>query len=225
MDPTDYTQWIERESAAFAAVIDAGSLDARVAGCPEWSLRELAWHLGNVQQMWTTTVLAGVDVMPDLGEEPPGPTDAVALAAWMRASTDGLLDALRSTAFDTPAWAWWKIDHTVGAIARHQVHEAAVHRWDAQSAVGAPEPFARTEADDGIDEFVWIARQFGEPAPVAFVATDSGQSISVADVPPLVTASAPASDLVLLLYRRISPDAVRVEGDRATLDAFLTAVD
>ena len=42
----------------------------------------------------------------------------------------------------TPAWVWWRDDRTVGAIARHQVQEAAVHRWDAQSAVGTPEPLA-----------------------------------------------------------------------------------
>ncbi len=180
----------------------------RVPGCPEWSLRDLAWHLGNVQQMWTTTVLAGADVRPDLGEEPPGPHDTPELAQWMRASSRGLVAALRSTPYDTPAWAWWKDDHTVGAIARHQVHEAAVHRWDAQSAVGTPEPIALSVADDGVEELVWITRQFVEPAPVRSWRPTRDTRVPVADRPPLVTASATASDLVLLLYRRISPDAV-----------------
>jgi uncharacterized protein (TIGR03083 family) len=142
----------------------------------------------------------------------------------MRSSTSELLDALRATAYDAPAWAWWRDDHTVGAIARHQVQEAAVHRWDAQSAGGTPEALPQPEADDGVDEFVWIYRQFGEPASMLFVATDSGLTVATLDAPPAVTVSATASDLVLLLYGRVSPAAVAVEGDRSVLEQNLEPV-
>lgn len=229
MPTIDFLDWIERESEAFASVLDSGDLDARVPGCPDWALRDLAWHLGRVQRFWTVTVRAGADVDPTRPTESSLPTDATGLAAWMRASTHELLDALRTSDPSTPAWVWWRDERTVGAITRHQVQEAAVHRWDAQSAVGVPEPLAPPVAEDGVDEFIWIARQLRDPAPITLIATDSGRSFpvsdpAVADAPSVVTVSATASDLVLLLHGRISAGDVQVEGDRAALGTFLVPV-
>jgi uncharacterized protein (TIGR03083 family) len=221
----DAVPWIERESEAFASVIDAGRLDRSVPGCPEWTLRDLAWHLGRVQRFWTRAVRAAADREPERpAAEATGPEREPELAAWMRAATHELLDALRTVSFDTPAWTWWRDNRTVGAIARHQVQEAAVHRWDAQSAVGTPESLAPEVADDGLEEFLWIARQLRGPAPITFVATDSDRSFPASDDEPRVTVSAPASDLVLLLYGRVSADRMQVVGDRATLDAVLMPI-
>jgi uncharacterized protein (TIGR03083 family) len=163
-------------------------------------------------------------VPPDFAGNRAAPSKAPDLAAWMRASTADLLDALRTNDPETPAWVWWRDDRTAGAIGRHQVQEAAVHRWDAQSAAGAPEPIAPEVADDGVDEFVWISRQLRAPAAITLVATDSGRSFPVSDSEPAVTVSATASDLVLLCYRRLPASAVRVEGDRSVLDAFLLPI-
>ena len=228
MPEPDFLAWIERDSETFASVLAGGDLDARVPGCPDWALRDLAAHLGRVQRFWAAVVRVGADTKPAHPEINP-PADGPALADWMRAASHYLLDALRTTDPATPAWVWWRDDRTVGAIARHQVQEAAVHRWDAQSAVGEPEPIAQGAADDGIDEFVWISRQLRDPAPILLVATDSGRSFPVADPavcdgPSTVTVSASASDLVLLLHGRIGPAAVRVDGNRAVLDAFLVPV-
>jgi len=220
----DYNRWIGRESEAFASVLESGRRERRVPGCPEWSLRDLAGHLGRVQRLWTDVIAAGADVEPTFPTDMTGPEDAAELTAWMRGSTRDLLAALRAVPFDTPAWVWWRDGRTVGAIARHQVQEAAVHRWDAQSAAGTPGALAPEVADDGVDEFIWIARQMRGPAPITLVATDSGRSFPASDDEPLVTVSASASDLVLLLYGRISPDQVQVEGDRATLDAALMPI-
>ncbi len=221
----DPEQSIARESEAFAAVVDAGSLDAQVPGCPEWTLRDLTCHLGNVQRFWAGLVRAGVDERPVFEDEPPGPAEGSELAAWMRASTRDLLEALHGTTYDTPAWAWWRDDHTVGAVARHQVQEAAVHRWDAQSAVGAPAPIPQPDSDDGVDEFIWIARQMWGDAPILLVATDSGLRVPLSETDAVVTVSACASDLILLFHGRLAVDAVSVEGDRTRLEEFLRPVD
>jgi uncharacterized protein (TIGR03083 family) len=223
VDTPDFLDWIAQESEAFAAVLESGDLDARVPGCPEWALRDLAEHLGRVQRFWAAVVLVGADTQPPHPEIHP-PADAPGLAAWMRASSRDLLDALRATDPATPAWVWWRDDRTVGAIARHQVQEAAVHRWDAQSAVGEPQPLEQPVADDGVQEFVGIARQLRDPAPVTLTLTDTGRSITVSDKPSVVTVSATASDLVLLLHGRIAVDHVRVEGDRDALAPFLVPI-
>jgi len=223
MTSVDFSVWIDRESAAFASTIDTGQLEQHVPGCPDWTLRDLAWHLGRVQRFWSTVIRAGADVEP-VRPSGAGPTEAGELAAWMRASTAALLDALGTRAPETPAWTWWHHNRTVGAIARHQVQEAAVHRWDAQSALGAPEPIPEPIANDGVDEFVWIARQLRDPAPIAFVATDTGRVSCLCDDAPVVMVSAPACELVLLLYGRIAADRVVVDGDRAMLEQFLAPV-
>ena len=60
--------------------------------------------------------------------------------------------------------------------------------------------------------------------PIALHASDTGTTVSAGDDPPVVTASASASDLVLLLYSRVNADDVTVAGDRAVLDAFLQPI-
>jgi uncharacterized protein (TIGR03083 family) len=215
--------FIETESGAAAATISPESLDARVPSCPDWSLTELIGHLGRVQRFWATTVHAG-ELDPEFPTEV-GPSDAAELDAWFRASTRELLDALRTVPWDTPAWTWWKEDRAVGAIARHQVQEAAVHRWDAQlAAVAKPDPLPAKLAEDGVDEFCWIARQMRGPQPIAFHATDTNRTFAAGTDAPVVTVSAPASDLVLLLYGRVALNEVEIAGDRDVIEAFLVPI-
>jgi uncharacterized protein (TIGR03083 family) len=217
--------WIADESEAFARTLEPDALDNQVPSCPDWKLRDLTAHLGRVQRFWAATVMRAEDVEPqflDPGVQPPATGD---IAAWMRASTRALLDALRTTPWNAPAWTWWRDDRTVGAIARHQVQEAAVHRWDAQLAIGTPAPLPRALADDGVDEMLWIARQLRDPAPITFHATDTGNTYAVGEGDALATVSATASDLVLLMYGRRALDDVHVHGDRARLEAFLQPIE
>src|SRR4029079_1114847 len=86
----DHIGWIERDSEAFAVSLATTPLDARVPGCPDWSLADLAWHLGNVQRFWARIVRVGADVQPEFPDEQ-APPDALDVA-WMRDSTAALLD-------------------------------------------------------------------------------------------------------------------------------------
>ena len=218
--------WIETESDAFAATIRADALDHLVPGCPEWTLRELVRHLGVVQRFWARDVRRGADVEPEFDEGKPGPHEADDLAAWMRASTRELIDSLHDISWDTAAWVWWKEPRNVGAIARHQAQEAAVHRWDAQSASNvSAAALPDALAADGVEEFLEIARQLRDPTPITFVATDTGGSFPLSAGPSRATVSAIAADLVLLLYGRRSLDEVAVEGDRSVVEAFLLPIE
>jgi uncharacterized protein (TIGR03083 family) len=222
-EPIDHLDRIRADSLRFVECLADADPAARVPSCPDWSLTELILHLGRVQRFWATTVRAG-ELDPEFPAQETGPDNAEDLAAWFRASTRELLSALNDVAWDTPAWTWWKEDRTVGAIARHQVQEAAVHRWDAQLALGSPQPLPEKLAGDGVDEFLWIARQMRGPEPIAFRATDTGTTYAAGSGEPVVTVSAPASDLVLLLYGRVSTDDVVIEGDAGALAPFLVAI-
>ena len=223
LTPDEILGAIESESAAAAATITLIPLDARVASCPDWSFAELIWHLARVQRFWATTVRAG-GADPVEPARAAVPSDAGELETFFRESTRQLVDALHETSWEAPAWTWWKDERTVGAIARHQVQEAAVHRWDAQSALRSPDPLAPAVAEDGVDEFLWIARQLRGLEPIAFHATDAGSTFAAGPGDPIATVSAPASDLVLLLYGRLTVDDVEVTGDRAALDAYLVPI-
>jgi uncharacterized protein (TIGR03083 family) len=226
LQPGDISRYIELESDAFAATIDSPNLDRQVPGCPDWTLWWLVGHLGSVQRFWAETVRAGGEVP----EDPPGLAvhEADAVASWYREQSRELLRALRETPWAARAWTWWGEPATVGAIARHQAQEAAVHRWDAQSAIGPAEPIETPVADDAVDEFLDILRRLdrvdGLPSAVRVHATDSGSDWTVGPGEPAATLSATASDLLLFLYGRVRDRAVEIDGNRAAVDALLAQV-
>lgn len=233
----DRLELIEDRSAALRAAAASADPAARIPGCPDWSVRDLVAHLGEVQRFWAATVAAGPALRPpaeDLvqGREPDGD-----LLQWSVQSTLVLLDALKAAGADTGCWTWWAESGnpaTAGSVARHQVQEAAVHARDAQEAAGAPQPLPAAVAVDAVDEFLNVG--FGSmdgwphaPARVRLVCDeglawtlilDETGASTVRGLPgegPDVgaTLSGTASDLLLGLYRRAPWDDVplRVTGD------------
>jgi uncharacterized protein (TIGR03083 family) len=224
----DDLQAIRANSTRFLSVVDGADLDVGVPSCPEWSVRTLVEHLGRVQRFWADNVRAGDPLQPSRREHR-APASDDGLVEWMRGSTDELLDALEHSSPDAPCWTWWGVPRTCGAVARHQVQEAAVHRWDVEGAVGDPTPIDTAVADDGVAEF--LETVLGATAStllgsVSLVSEDTGGRWIVGDQRgshAVVRAS--ASDLVLLLYGRIPQADVEVEGDATRLRELLGAAD
>ncbi len=236
-----YTLIDERSAALRDAVAAAAVSDARVPACPEWELGDLVAHVGAVQRFWAVVVRAGDATGPPdratLGDrEPHGD-----LLTWSAESTSLLLAALRGVPDDAPAWAWWgdsTAPLTVGAIARHQVQEAAVHAYDAQEALGLPQPLPAAVAVDGVAEFLQVGVGSLGPWPhrsarIRFDAVDGpshvldlspagGQLDPPASGEPVAAVRASASELVLALYGRIPFDTLPVEGDRSVLTQLRT---
>ncbi|MEU3792331.1 maleylpyruvate isomerase family mycothiol-dependent enzyme [Streptomyces fructofermentans] len=239
---------IEDRSAAlraeFAASPDPG---VRVPSCPDWSLGDLVEHLTGVHRFWADTVEAGPAGRPPAEASAEAPADAPASADLLDRSvvaTERLVAVLRSAGPAAGCWTWWgdaDVPMTSGAVARHQVHEAAVHAFDAQLAAGAPQPVPASVALDGIDEFIGVGHGTAGPWPYEPVRiglhTDEGRSwvveltasgSRVVDSGPDGTDAGlrgPASDLLLTLHGRLPLDSLRGEGDRATLRTFLSRPD
>ncbi|MFD7066278.1 maleylpyruvate isomerase N-terminal domain-containing protein [Streptomyces sp. NPDC059913] len=155
----DLLRLIEERSTAFrAAVASAPSLDVQVPTCPEWTLFDLAQHIGEGRRDWAVTVAAGPAPAKSAAEgAPAAPREREALLAWLAESTGQLLDALREAGPDRGCWSWWETlqsPHTSGAVARHQLQQMAVHTYDAQITVGAAQPLPEEAALDGVDEFL-----------------------------------------------------------------------
>lgn len=241
----------ERSTAFRAAVASAPSLDVQVPTCPEWTLFDLAQHIGEGRRDWAATVAAGPAPAKSAAEgAPAAPREREALLAWLAESTERLLDALRKAGPDRGCWTWWDTSQspqTSGAVARHQLQQLAVHTYDAQITVGAPQPLPAEVALDGVDEFLstCVATTSAwphEPAVVDFHASEgrswrlslSADGARTARLPGPGTISATAADqdpdaanfsargtadeLVLILYDRIPINSLKLDGDRRIFD-------
>ncbi len=239
----DLVRLMDERSAAFrAAVAAAPSLDVRVPTCPEWTLFDLVQHLGEGRHRWAATVAAGPADAPPAFSAPAPPREREALLAWFTTSTEKLQAALRQAGPDRGCWTWWgpsQSPQTTGAVARHQLQQVAVHTYDAQVTVGAPEPLPDEVALDGVDEFLTTcvantALWPHQPAVIDYHATegrswriwlsaDGARTAQLGDDPqaPSVSARGTAHQLVMFCYGRISMDALQVEGDRRVFDQLI----
>ncbi|WP_328467340.1 maleylpyruvate isomerase family mycothiol-dependent enzyme [Actinoplanes sp. NBC_00393] len=228
---------VGRSAALRDAAAAAPDRSVRVPGCPDWSLHDLVAHLGAVQRFWAVTVSLADDSAPPTVEQRPDQSPHGDLLEWFEESTRLLVTALRAAGPDAPSWAWWGASGaplTAGAVARHQVQEAAVHAFDAQEALGKPEPLPAAVAVDGVAEFLSVGLgSLGawphRPARVQLQAIE-GPSWTVdlsptgaladpaASGAPVTRIQGTASELVLVLYRRIALDEVRIDGDRAVAE-------
>jgi uncharacterized protein (TIGR03083 family) len=248
----DLLRLIDERSTAFrAAVATAPSLDVRVPTCPEWTLFDLVQHLGEGRRKWAAIVAAGSVGAPATtsasDSAPAAPREREAVLAWWAASRRQLLDALHEAGGDRGCWTWWgtsQSPQTCGAVARHQLQEIAVHTYDAQLTLGAPQPLPDEVALDGVEEFQFTCCATTvawphEPAVVDYHATEgrswrlwlSADGARIARLPApaagvdsdVVDASArgTASDLVLAFYGRIPLDSLKLDGDRRIFDQLI----
>ena len=166
------------------------------------------------------------------------PVGFAALLARFRAGVERLAAVLAAADPAAPVWTWARQKDT-GFVIRHQAQETAVHRWDAEQAAGRAFTIEPALAADSIDEFLkhTAAWRLEGAEPVAgtvhLCATDDSGEWTVAedDAGDLVVdrghgrgdvaVRGTASDLLLLLYRRLEPGAVETLGEAAVLERFL----
>jgi uncharacterized protein (TIGR03083 family) len=230
----------DRSAVLREAAAGAPDFGVRVPGCPDWTLKDLVEHISGVQRFWALATTLADTSGPPAEEQRQGFAPQGDLLEWFAASTRQLVDALRVAGPDSPAWTWWGSSDapmTAGAIARHQVQEAAVHAYDAQESAGKAEPLPAAVAVDGVAEFIQVGLGAAGPWPnrparIAFAATEgpswvldlspSGARLDpAASGEPSATVRGSASDLVLALYERLSFDDVRVDGDRSVLTELI----
>jgi uncharacterized protein (TIGR03083 family) len=243
----DLLRLIDERSGAFrAAVASASGLDARVPTCPDWTLLELAQHMGDSRRRWAAIVAAGPDAAPPPKSAPEGaptaPRDLDALLAWSAEATGELLDALREAGPDRACWTWWsgsQSPRTTGAVARHQLHEITVHTYDAQLAAGAVQPMPADVALDGVAEFLDTCNSTPaawphEAATIHYHATEGRSWLLALDgtgawPAPLTDDAAPASasatgtaeQLLLFVWGRLTLSDLKTEGDQQVFEQLI----
>jgi uncharacterized protein (TIGR03083 family) len=244
------TERLYREVPAWTDQLAALLADADprtpVPTTPEWTLADLAGHVGFAFR-WMTTIVATRATGPvrrrDTGGRP-APDDPAELPAWLREGAAELVDAVRSTDPSTPVWSWAGGQQPAEWWLQRMLYELVVHVADAALAVDRPVATEPELAAAGIDEWLTILPfVHRDDLPDALPpgrslhlhALDGGEwslrgtpdgvawerGHTKADVAVRGTAGA----LYLLLNRRLSPDApdLDVHGDRTVLDTWLAA--
>jgi uncharacterized protein (TIGR03083 family) len=227
----DYLAAIRRDSDRFYTTADSADPTRPVPSCPDWTIADLVWHLGEVHWFWGSDIemrASGPDEIEQAKPERPASYGDVIV--WGCAQADRMIQLLETTPDDVALWTWALNDseHNVGFIRRHQVQEAAVHRWDIErAATGRPQPIEPDVASDSVDEVLAITLPWGVrrdkplPGSVHLHCTDTeGEWFVHPDgrVEPIhakgdVAIRGTASDLLLALFTRLPIGDLDVIGD------------
>jgi uncharacterized protein (TIGR03083 family) len=247
-----YLEALTAQSVLFVEALVGADLQQRVPTCPEWTIYQLAGHLGQAHRRATAIVARRALNWPDPGElnVAVAPKDPDGLGSWLRAGAGELVDAIRAAGPQTPVWSWTD-DHSVGFWARRMAHETAVHRADAELALGREFALEADLAADAISEWLGLlsspqaidyrpelAALRGEGQILHLHSTDPGLGEAgewiVRRTPsgPVwehghakgdVAVRGPVVDLLLVLVRRVSPAEapITVLGDASVLEHWL----
>lgn len=233
MTPEQGLAAFERHAAALIDLIAAADPAALVHGCPGWTLADLVTHTGGIHQWAQHAIVHG---NPDGGPTEPGATDPDTLMRWYAESAHNLVDVLRITAPEAPAWTFGP-QQTASFWFRRQAHETAVHLWDARASQGIETGIEPGIAVDGIDEVVtmFFPRQvrLGRTPPLERalnLVTDDGRWVLAGDgtgpdAEAATTVKGPADAILLLLWNRIGleDDRLTLAGDEQVAHAVLQA--
>jgi len=249
--PERYYAQIEASTAAVAGVVDGGDLALPIPTCPEWTLRQLATHVGRAQR-WAATIVStrSAEFVP-FRSVPHGrlPDDPAEHAGWLTSGARQIIASVRGCPQEqvwsnggglAPATYW----------ARRMCHETVVHAADALLAAGQPAEVDPDIAADGIDEWLTVlcasagiepdrrAAALPQGRSLHVHATDDGLAgagewlvrhepdgvvVDRAHGRGDVAVTGPASALLLMLVRRRPADdpALTVHGDPAVLAGWL----
>ncbi|MDH6579420.1 maleylpyruvate isomerase family mycothiol-dependent enzyme [Kitasatospora sp. MAP5-34] len=242
MKISEHIDALRREGALFADAIATTDPDAPVPTCPDWQLRDLVRHTGQVHRWATAYVAHGhqgpLDEAAQEAAWGPVPADA-ALVGWFREGHAGLLEALENAPAELDCWAFLPAPSPLAFWARRQAHETAVHRVDAEAAAGrATSPTDGAFALDGIGELVDgflvgpLARlRSAQERTLLIRPTDGAEPwlVRISQEPVRVErGTAPADcevdgtahQLYLLLWNRLPLTRVEVSGDRTLFDLW-----
>jgi len=245
MDHRRQCDLLAGELDRLAAAVEAADAGAGVPGWPEWSVADLARHVGTVHR-WAAhhvrTLSRKRIPSSTLGIEEP--EDPGALPGWLRAGGDELLQTLRAADPDAGMWAWGADQHA-RFWSRRMLHETAIHRADAEQAMGQHPVFDAEVAADAIDELLENLPRAAYFSPGVVELKGKGETFALSadtgarwlielgpegyswsrpgDGDATVELRGPLVSLVLAIYRRQRPDenGLTVRGDRTVLDHWL----
>ncbi|HEY6313304.1 MAG TPA: maleylpyruvate isomerase family mycothiol-dependent enzyme [Streptosporangiaceae bacterium] len=253
MEIAEHIDALRCQGDRLADAAERAGLAAAVPPCQPWLVKDLLRHTGYIHRWAARHITECPDTVLD------GPPEADILRggaadedllAWFRAGHAALVQTLSTadpglqcaTFIDAPSpLAFW---------ARRQAHETAIHRADADSALGVQPDYAPGFAADGIDELIMgfgQRRRYRPPAEhvgdMDVRTTDTGHAWhvgtedgriqarrtpgdSASGDPAGCTVAGPASGVYLFLWNRsdAAQGGITITGDPAFLAAWQSSV-
>lgn len=201
LDHGRYCTEVIEQTRLFREILRSAPLNAHVPSCPDWTLCELAVHLGNGHR-WAAEIVRtrSSSFLPpssapghiDPAEASGATSDAAALDAWLAGSAQLLTDELLAAGEDAAVWTFLP-DRRSAFWARRRTHETLVHRADAALAAGVAFEADPVLAVDCVDEWLEIvsSRKGAERRPeVRALAERPGETLHLhaTDAPEDLTA-------------------------------------
>ena len=233
MSPEDELHQLAIAGDRLSEIAATSDLTTPVPSCGDWDLETLIAHCARVWTFVAQSLRNGGPVGSGSGDiERP---DSMVLSDWHASAVTDIHHLLSELGPDTPGWAINPRDDTSKFWITRMSQEAAVHRWDAENALGDPQPIDAELAVIGIDEF--LDHFIGDRKPASFagngetvhfhstdahgewVITRTAEGIEVERTHAKgdVAARGPASDLLLFVWGRVSPEDLEVFGDDGLL--------
>jgi uncharacterized protein (TIGR03083 family) len=169
----DFAAALLEQNRVLADVVGNADPSTPVPTCPGWNFDKLFRHVGRGHRWAAQIVAERMEHLLDPrtvegGTPPPDRKDAV---SWLNGGAQRLVEAVELTGPETRVWTflgtrpanWW---------VRRRLHETAVHRADAELALGRDFTLNPNVAADAISE--WLER-------VAIQAGHDGQPLPLSD--------------------------------------------
>jgi uncharacterized protein (TIGR03083 family) len=228
---------IQEHGVALVDAAERAGLDAKVPTCPDWQMRDLVGHQGQVHR-WAATYVATGRTDTDLAlQDVPGDDE---LPAWFRAGHAMLVDAITAAPADLECWSFLPAPSPLAFWARRQAHETTIHRADAESADGRQLDVDPALAVDGVDELLsgFYSRGRGRliadpPLTLGLRAVDGqpddawtvvigpgGRDVTRGEARGDCVVSGSASDVYQFLWNRRDRSALHLDGNPAVLDLW-----
>jgi uncharacterized protein (TIGR03083 family) len=245
----DHCSWIVAQTELLVADLPPASLGLPVPSCHGWTLGALLRHIGGGHR-WAAEIVRtrASGFLPDgIIRDVAGDDTGEVPAGWLLDGAHELADALLAAGPDEPVWTPFDLGGML-FWARRFAHETLVHRADATLAAATPFDVAADVAVDALDEWMELDAHpvhfdldpakkaiLGPGRTIALLADDlpSGWFVDLTGEvntwrhgagPAAVTVRAPLRQLLLMVYRRRTPDGLPVTGDEALLRHWLDHV-
>lgn len=224
-----YLEVVAGETAVLAGAVARDSR-AAVACYDGWDLADLGRHVGQIHRWVTGAVETRAQERPAAAAAPDVPAED--LADWLVAGAGRLVEVLAAAGPEEQVWTISRTERTVAFWRRRMALETALHRWDAEDALGLDPVVPAPLALEGVDEalHVYLEQRLdgrdvgGGGERVAFVPTGTdgwtmtlhpeGVEVAAGHGGADATVAGDAMDLWLLLSCRRGLGAVTVTGDR-----------
>ena len=240
MDIAKHVASLAEHGHAMAVAAQRGGSQVEIPTCPGWAMSDLIRHTGGVHR-WANQI---VSTQQTLAFSTASTEDAVdwssdaEMVEWFRVGVDALVETLSSAPADLDCWTFMPAPSPLAFWARRQAHEIAIHRVDAEVAIGGEVGFDAELAADGIDELLVasLTRRGRGPrsdpalrlltAPtdsdrqwLSTIGPDAFTTETVAGLPDCAIEGT-ASDLYQFLWNRLDRTAIHSVGDDRVLDVW-----